>query len=128
MIGKAIRQILIADSIVAAITTRCYPSTLPQDPVYPLILYMRVTGPREHSLQGAVGMATPRFQVEAWAETYAAAKALAAAIRGALDNYRGTAASVRIGSCLIIGEWDTYEPEVNCHRIIMDFSIIHDET
>jgi len=128
MIGAAIRQILIADSTVKAITARCYPVTLPQNPEYPLMLYSKVAGPREHSLQGPVGMAKPRYQIESWALTYDEAKDLAAAIRGALDGYRGTVSGCVIGSCLMVGEWDRYESEVKCHRVITDFSIIHNET
>jgi len=40
-IEKAIRSILVADTAVKAITTRCYPVTLPQNPTYPLILFLR---------------------------------------------------------------------------------------
>ena len=126
-IEEAIHDILIADSAVQALTTRCYPSTLPQDPAYPLILYMRVYGARENALEGPVGMANPHFQIETWAKTYAAAKALAQAVRNALNGYRGTSGTVRIGSFLIQSERDVYESAVACHRIIMDYSIWHDE-
>lgn len=126
-IEEAIHDILVADATVQDLTTRCYPSTLPQDPTYPLILYMRVYGARENALEGPVGMANPHFQIEAWAKTYAAAKALAKAVRNALNGYRGTSGLVRIGSFLIQSERDVYEPAVACHRIIMDYSIWHDE-
>ena len=68
-IEKAIRSILVNDSTVKAITTRCYPGKIPQDPTYPLIVYYKGTGNRDHHLQGPAGLAHPRFQVEAWALT-----------------------------------------------------------
>lgn len=126
-IEEAIREILATNSTVKAITTRVYPSTLPQAPVYPLILYIRISGRRENTLGGPSGMANPRFQIEAWAATYSAAKALANAIRGALNGHQGTVGQVEIGSLLIQSERDVYEPEVACHRIIMDYSIWHKE-
>ena len=126
-IEKAIRSILINDSTVSAITTRCYPATLPQDPIYPLILFSKVTGMRDHHLQGPSGLAHPRFQVEAWATTYDAAKTLANAIREALDGYKGTVGTVVIGSILIESERDVYEDAVSCHRVIMDFYCWHSE-
>lgn len=126
-IEKAIRSILIADTAVKAITTRCYPAKIPQDPTYPLILFFKVTGMRDHHLQGPSGLAHPRFQVEAWATTYDAAKALANAIREALDGYAGTQGAVVIGSILMESERDTYEDAVSCHRIIMDFFAWHSE-
>lgn len=127
MIEQAIRYILVNDATVKAITTRCYPVTIPQDPTYPLIIYAKISGMRDHVLQGPSGLANPRFQIEAWATTYSAAKDLAAAMRGALNNYRGTVGTVRIGSCLIQSERDIYEPEAACHRVVMDYTIWHSE-
>ena len=126
-IEKAIRSILIADTTVKAITTRCYPGMIPQNPEYPLIVYYKVTGMRDHHLQGPSGLAHPRFQAEAWATTYDAAKALANAIRCALDGYTGTQGTVDIGSILIESERDVYEDAVSCHRVIMDFFVWHSE-
>ena len=126
-IEKAIRSFLFNDSTVKAITTRCYPGKIPQDPTYPLIVYYKVTGMRDHHLQGPSGLTHPRFQVEAWATTYAAAKALANAIREALDGYKGTVGTVVIGSILIESERDVYEDAVSCHRVIMDFFVWHSE-
>jgi hypothetical protein len=126
-IEKAIRSVLVADSAVKAITTRCYPATLPQDPTYPLILFSKVTGNRDHHLQGPSGLAHPRFQVEAWALTYDAAKALANAIRVALDGYAGTQGTVVIRSIIMDSERDFYEDAVSCHRVVMDFFTWHEE-
>lgn len=126
-IEKAIRSILIADTAVKAITTRCYPAKIPQDPTYPLILYYKVPGMRDHHLQGPSGLAHPRFQIEAWATTYDAAKTLANAIRVALDGYAGTQGAVKIGSILMESERDVYEEAVSCHRVIMDWFVWHSE-
>ena len=126
-IEEAIRDILVTDNGVKAITTRVYPGYVPQDPTYPLIVYMKVTGERDHHVQGPSGFAHPRFQVEAWAETYAAAKALANAIRAKLDGYTGTTGTVKIRSTLIESEQDIYESALPCHRISMDFIVWHDE-
>ena len=127
MIEAAIRSILIADDTVKALTTRCYPVTIPQSPQYPLILYTKITGMRDHHLQGPNGRAHPRFQIEAWSKTYTEAKALAKAIREALDGYSGTASSTKIGSCLIESERDIYESEIEVYRVIQDYFIWHEE-
>jgi len=123
MIESSIRSILVGDTAVKAITTRCYPVTIPQSPTYPLILYTRISGVRDHHFQGPSGIVRTRMQIEAWAETYSGAKTLAAAIRGALDGYTGTA----IGSCLLDNERDIYEPELNVYRVVYDFQIIDEE-
>lgn len=127
MIESAIKYILTNDVTVAAITTRCYPVMIPQSPTYPLILYTRISGMRDHVLGGATGHAHPRFQVEAWAETYSGAKTLADAIRIALDDYSGTASGTVIHSCLIDSERDVYESEIEKYRIIQDYFIWHEE-
>ena len=127
MIEAAIRSILINDATVKAITTRCYPVALPQSPTYPLILYTKITGMRDHHLQGPSGHAHPRFQIEAWAKTYTEAKTLADAIREALDGYSGTAAGTKIGSCLIESERDDYQNEIDVHRVIQDYFTWHEE-
>ena len=127
MIESALRYILVNDTTVKAITTRCYPVTIPQDPTYPLILYTKISGMRDHALRGASGHAHPRFQVEAWAETYTAAKTLADAIRNALDDYTGTASGTYIASCLIDSERDIYEPEIEVYRVVQDYFVWHTE-
>ena len=127
MIEAAIRSILIADDTVKALTTRVYPVALPQSPQYPLILYTKITGMRDHHLQGPNGRAHPRFQIEAWSKTYTEAKTLADAIREALDGYSGTAAGTKIGSCLIESEQDIYESEIEVYRVIQDYFIWHEE-
>jgi hypothetical protein len=112
---------------VAAITTRVYPNFIPQGATLPLIVYQKVTGTRDHALAGPTGKAHPRFQIEAWGETYTEAKGLANAIRGALDGTRTTSGSVTIGSTVLQSERDFYEAAVPAHRIVLDFSIWHTE-
>ncbi|MDA3835853.1 MAG: DUF3168 domain-containing protein [Spirochaetales bacterium] len=127
MIESALRYILINDATVSAITTRCYPVMLPQYPVYPLILYTKISGDRDHHLQGPSGHAHPRFQVEAWSESYTGAKTLADAIRKALDGYSGTAAGTKIWSALIDSERDTFESVISVYRVISDWFVWHEE-
>jgi hypothetical protein len=127
MIETELKYILVNDTTVKAITTRCYPVKLPQNPTYPLILYTKISGMRDHHLTGPSGHAHPRFQIEAWAETYAGAKTLSEAIRGALDGYTGTASSTKISSCLLDSERDVYESEIEVYRVIQDYLIWHDE-
>jgi len=126
IIESALRAIIIADNGVKAVTTRCYYNYIPQSPTYPLIVIQRVTGSRVHHLSGPSGAVRPRFQIEAWAETYSAAKALANLIRAALDGKEYTEDGVKF-SCLSQAEIDGYEEAVNAHRIIQDYSVRYTE-
>lgn len=126
IIESALRAIIIADNGVKAVTTRCYYNYIPQSPTYPLIVIQRVTGSRVHHLSGPSGAVRPRFQIEAWAETYSAAKGLANLIRKALDGKEYTEDGVKF-SCLSQAEIDGYEEAVNAHRIIQDYSVRYTE-
>jgi len=122
-IEEALRYSILADNSVRAITTRCYAAELPQNPVFPLILFFRVTGASDVHLGGVSGIAHVRFQIEAWAETYAAAKELARAIRGAINTKIFRVDSVSLNSIVIQSERDYYEPDVGTHRIIADYMV-----
>lgn len=124
-IEEAIKYTLVNNSGVSAITTRCYPVTLPQNPAFPLILYMRITGIPDNLLHGVSGLVYSRFQIEAWAVTYAEAKALATAIINALNAQTITIDTIRIGSIVAQSEHDVYEDVVKCHRTILDFTLWH---
>ena len=126
-IGQAIRSILINDVTVAAITTRCYPITLPQNPTYPLILYMHISGAIDNHMTSDSGMANPRYQIESWAETYAASVTLSTAVREALNHFTGTVGTLRIGSCVIVDERNQFDTEIPIYRIMQDYKIWHDE-
>ena len=127
-VEEAIQTILAADVAVSAlIVARIYPSRLPDGATYPAIVYQRISGPRLHDLSGPSGYATPRIQLDLWAATYSEAKALAEAVREALDGYQGVVGAYRIGECLMDGETDLYEPGVVQHRIVQDYIVGHDE-
>jgi hypothetical protein len=127
VIEQALRAVLVADVGVSAITTRVYPNYIPQAPTWPLVVYQKVSGERDHDITGPTGKAHPRFQLECWAETYDEAKSLANAVREALDGNTFTEGAVTIGSVVIQTEFDAYEPDVKCHRIVMDFNVWHTE-
>lgn len=126
-IEVAIRSTLIANNTIAALTTRCYPVMIPQDPTFPLILYTRITNQPDNLLNGVSGLAYSRFQIEAWGLTYASAKALANAIRGCLNAQKYTVGTVEIVSIVMQSEQDLYEEAVNCHRVIQDYTMWHTE-
>jgi len=120
--GEAIYSLLMANNSVKAITARCYPE-IPQNPSLPLIAYYQISGVREHDLEGPVGMAVHRYQVDSLAETYAGARELGRAVEAALDGYRGVVDDFNVHSILLVGERTAWEPGLNLHRIIQDYSI-----
>jgi hypothetical protein len=98
-----------AAGVAALVAGRVYPLQAPQNATAPFIVYQRISSRRVRSVDGPSGLAQPRIQVDAYAATYAGAKALASAIRTALDGYRGTVAGVRVGAIALVSDTDFLE-------------------
>ena len=58
----------------ALISTRCYPTLMPQAPTLPAVVYQRISGTETY---GNTSVRDARYQVSCWATTYAGAHALA---------------------------------------------------
>jgi hypothetical protein len=120
---------LLADPAVAAlIGTRMTPLVLPQNTAYPALTYQRISGQRLRSVDGPAGRARPRMQIDSWAETYLEAKALAAAVRRALDGYAGPMGAAQVGAVSLDDERDIHEDEPKVSRVTQDYLISHEET
>lgn len=116
--------------ITALVSTRIYPNKLPQTVTLPAITYQRISTPRihTHDTSGKTGTAHPRFQFDAWGTSYASCKAVADAIRAALNGYRGTmggADPVTVQGALIDDERYDNSPDTGMERIMSDFIIWH---
>lgn len=140
-IEAALYAHLTANAGVAALVgSRVYPmGSVPQGAAFPRITYQRISSVHEHHQGGVAGLAHPRLQVDCWAQGasgYAAVKALAEAVRMALDGRRGAMgagdAAVDVRSVILEGQSDGWEPPtdssaVGVHRVRMDFIIWHAE-
>lgn len=114
--------------VSAIVGTRVYPGTLPQNWTKPAISYQRVSGVRFRNLAGPAGRATPRIQIDCWAESYSGARTLAEAVRSAMDGYAGLMGTTTVGSVVLESDIDFYEPDTDIYRVSMDFWISHIET
>lgn len=121
--------LLAADGTVSGlIGTRIYPAVIPQNIDLPAIAYQLIGAPdRYYAHDGAVGLARKRIQISSVADTYAAMKSLAVAVRGALSGYQGTTAAVKIHSSFLVNEFDSFgaENDINVNR--QDYMIIYTE-
>jgi hypothetical protein len=86
-----LQRILAAAPVVSnLIGSRIYPNIVPQKAPMPAVTYQQISGPRLHDMQGAVGLAKARYQINCWAVSYAGAKELAETIRLTLNGYRSS--------------------------------------
>lgn len=120
-IGIELRSWLLANSDVAALTTRISPAPLPQSAVLPAITYQRVDGKPLVSHGGNSGISRPRFQLDCWAADYAGADALAIAVSAALSARQWTNQS------FVDADRDMPDPETGNYRRIVDVFIWHKE-
>lgn len=87
----ALRAYLLADAAIAAqVGARVFPSFLPQGIVAPSIVYHRISGFGDHTMQGPSGYTVSRVQVTAFAQALDTAEAIANLVKARLDGYRGT--------------------------------------
>lgn len=123
---------LVEEAIVTLLSAvasgRIYGHNLPRGATLPAVTYMKVSGPRDQTMQGPSGLVSARFQVSSWGTSYGAAKTLSDDVRQALDGYMGTTDGVSIGGIELVNETDQYEAEPNVFQTIMDFRVKHGET
>ena len=108
----------------ALVSTRIYPPPAPQDALYPLVTWQEIDRQSIHVMGGTAGIVHIRYQVDSWAETLSGAKAVAAQVEAALDNWSGTSDGVVIKNCFLeSGQSSPYNDSEGLHRYIQDISI-----
>jgi len=117
--------------VTALVSTRIYPMAIPQDITLPAIAYQRISGLRIPEHDGPSGLATGRVQFTCQGTSYSSAKAVATAVRAALDCYSGAitvgAGSVTVESCFLQNEYDGFELETESRTVRLDFLIMYKE-
>ena len=104
------------------ITANVYPGMAPEAVVLPYIVFFQISNVPASNASGASTLDDMRFQVSVFNTTYRAMETMAAAVRTALDEYKGTAQSVTIERCSFIGE--NYIPEGSgVHHKALDYKI-----
>ncbi len=95
MIEPGIQQRVAQDATVQGlIGARFYPVVIPENPTYPCASYQVITNTPDYYLEGGRSIEQIRLQVDTWSggttgASYASAKAVQAAIRAVLDQFRG---------------------------------------
>lgn len=82
--------------VTALVGARIYPQVWPQSSTYSLIMYTEIGGGSEMTLSGGCGLKRSQVRIDAVAQTVGESKALAKAIRAALDGYSGVVQTVAV--------------------------------
>lgn len=116
-----VRVALSADAgVTALVGTRIYPVRAEQETLRPYIVLTTVSLDTDETLTGTVAtsLKPARIQVDAYAETYKGAHALADAIDAAIGDIARPEMSIVKGA-----EQDLYDDETELRRVSMDFFV-----
>jgi hypothetical protein len=123
MIGKSIYTLLTNDATFAALAgLRVYPTTVPQNAVFPYAVYT-VTGTNPMNQKDGVSPLDEVFiQLDMYSTSYLTSQNMGAAARLALDRYRGTVEGVAIDRCVIEGNADgDFDPDLGVYWVSQDY-------
>jgi hypothetical protein len=112
---------------VPVLEDRIGPEPLPQAPVLPAVTYMRLSPGASHDLEGPDLLKGPRIRVNVWDRTYAGVKAVAEAVKGALDGFQGVAGGQVLQGVFLAAEQDLYEDDTKLHRVLLEFYVFGEE-
>lgn len=120
-----INRLLATAGVTALVGTRVYPGVRTQGSSLPALVFNRISGARDYTMIEASGLVESRVQIDAWAEAYNAAKALAHAVREALSGIKGTFSGIEIDGVFLDSERDGFEVEApdRLYRVSMDFNV-----
>jgi hypothetical protein len=106
-IEELITAVMKNDATIAGIVgARIYPLRVPQDADMPAITYQKISGRWHVQMSGPHNMSEERFQINCWETTYAGVKALADAVRAALNGYDSTINVVEVHIITLENETD----------------------
>lgn len=129
-------SLLAADSAVSALVTasgisRIFPIKLPQGTKLASVVFTRISGDGDYTMQGPSGYTRPRYQIGCWAPTADAAAQLANAVKDVLDGFKGAigtgANSIVVQGIFVAGEREQYDDVVQMYGVIRDYFIHHGE-
>jgi hypothetical protein len=110
-------------SKVTLVANRVYPSVLPEGATLPALVYTRISGHRVHAHDGYTGLANPRFQVTAHANSFSEMMQVAAQVRDAILDWP------EYPQALLDNEVPLYDNDLQKHYMVTDFTVwIHETT
>ena len=112
-----LRPYLLTQSAVTDLVgERIYPSTAPQRPQRPLLVYRRSESSYEYAQPGDVEICKARVHFHCQGRSASEARALAHALRVAFDGLRGVLGDVTIAFTFLDADQDRYEDSTGTYE------------
>lgn len=120
--SKVYATLVAAAGVTGRVDDRIYPQHRPQDIDEPSLVYFRIAGQRDNTLDGYSNLENPRISIECYATAVDARRELADAVIEAMG------ASTRFSAISAISPVDFYDPGLGEYKRILDFSIWNHDT
>lgn len=109
------------------IADRLYPLLLPQDCLFPSVVYSLVSIERTPALERDSGFVKQILQFSCHAKSYKESVNVVEIIRNTLQNFKGDMVGLDIGAILIKLEVVTFEPDTKNYIAIIEFEFQFNE-
>jgi hypothetical protein len=123
-----VAQMLATGALTTLVATRIYWGLAAQDAPRPYLTFAQIAGVRQPAMGVDTGIVQARYQITAWADTADSAKDTIAAVRGALERYRGTVDTIEVIDTFVENELGPLWDDVAlAQSYVMDFLVWHRE-
>lgn len=102
------------NGVTNLVSTRIYPQIAPDNTAVPYITYQVIVGMAYNRMAGAPPGERKLIQINCISNSYSNGKAIAEAVKAALNVATG----------YLVSERDDYFPQTENHRVMLDFSLI----
>lgn len=127
-IRVGLRAHLLSDAAITAIVVdRVFPLKMPQGVTQASIVYARISGQGDHTMQGASDLARPRIQIASWAPSADVADALARLVKARIDGFRGQMGGVAVQGVFFDSEGDQYDDTTKLYGVRHDYFVWFEE-
>lgn len=110
-------------NLTTLVSTRIYPSELPQKCPLPAVVYERASTISHSAMGQDTGTYESIWRLSCHASTFTAARNVCDQVRQALQRWRGTYDYIEIKDSFLEGESTEYLNDVDVHEVIQEFKI-----
>ena len=128
MIEKRLTTLLLANApLVTLIGTRLFPVAIRKDVGWPVLVYRRLASDPSYVLSGRAGWRTAQVEMMAWGAEYTDARAVAEAVRVALDAHVDALAQGPIRFIAVADGSDDYEMTLDVFGAAVVLTVEYDD-